>query len=131
MNNNKPFFISVFVACIILYAGAMMGVYLSKKEMPLLVWILIPLYALVTFILFKLISSSIQKTPTRFVTSVYTSVLVKLFLSLTIVGVYFFLQLPGKKALALATLVIYTVFTIVLIRSLLPLVRKNDQTQNA
>ena len=52
------------------------------------------------------------------------SVLVKLFMSACIVGGYFYLQLPGKKALAMAIMGIYAVYTTVLIRALLPVIRQ-------
>jgi len=85
---------------------------------------LIPLYGVVTYFLYQMIASSSAKSPQRFVASVNGSVLIKLFMSACIVGGYFYLQLPGKKALALAIMGIYTVYTTVLIRELLPVIRK-------
>lgn len=124
--NLKPIVVSVVIASLVLFAGAYFGQYLSKKEMPALVWMLIPFYAVITILLYRMITRAIQKTPTRFVTAVYASVLVKLLLSILIVGVYFFLQMQGKKALAVSVMGIYFVFTVVLIRALLPVVRSED-----
>jgi hypothetical protein len=45
-------------------------------------------------------------------------------MSACIVGGYFYLQLPGKKALAMAIMGIYAVYTTVLIRALLPVIRQ-------
>lgn len=128
--NLKPFYTSVLVSTVLLYAGAYLGTYLSKKEMPVFVWFLIPLYAILTIVLFRIIANSVQKNPTRFVTAVYASVLIKLLLSMSIVGVYFFMQYPGKKAFAIAMLGIYAVYTSVLIRSLIPIV-KGDKPQTS
>lgn len=124
--NLKPIVVSVVIASLVLFAGAYFGQYLSKKEMPAFVWMLIPFYAVITILLYRMITRAIQKTPTRFVTAVYASVLVKLLLSILIVGVYFFLQMQGKKALAVSVMGIYFVFTVVLIRALLPVVRSED-----
>ncbi len=123
--NLKPVLMSVSLAIVLLYAGAYLGEYLSHKVLPGIVWGLIPIYGVLTVLLFRMISASVQKNPTRFVTSVYASVLIKLMLSVMIVGVYFYIQYPARKAFTIAIMGIYAVFTFVLIRSLLPLVRSN------
>jgi hypothetical protein len=48
-------------------------------------------------------------------------------MSAIIVGGYFFLGLPGKKALALAVMGIYAVYTTILIRALLPILRNSSK----
>ena len=97
--------------------------FLVKKPMPDVIWVLIPLYGVVTYFLYQMIASASAKSPHRFIASVNASVLVKLFMSAIIVGGYFFLQLPGKKALAMAIMGIYAIYTTVLIRALLPVIR--------
>jgi hypothetical protein len=47
-------------------------------------------------------------------------------MSACIVGGYFYAQLPGKKALAFAVMGIYAIYTTVLIRALLPVIRKGN-----
>lgn len=122
--NARAFLIPLTVATVLLYVFAIVILFLVKKPMPDAVWVLIPLYGVVTYFLYQMIASASAKTPHRFIASVNASVLVKLFMSAIIVGGYFFLQLPGKKALALAIMGIYAIYTTVLIRALLPVIRK-------
>jgi hypothetical protein len=122
--NTRAFLLPLTIATVLLYVAAMIILFLVKKPMPDAVWVLIPLYGVVTFFLYQMIASASAKTPHRFIASVNASVLVKLFMSAIIVGGYFFLQLPGKKALALAIMGIYAIYTTVLIRALLPVIRK-------
>jgi hypothetical protein len=122
--NTRAFLLPLTIATVLLYVAAMIILFLVKKPMPDAVWVLIPLYGVVTFFLYQMIASASAKTPHRFIASVNASVLVKLFMSAIIVGGYFFLNLPGKKALALAIMGIYAIYTTVLIRALLPVIRK-------
>ncbi len=126
--NSRAILLPVTIATVLLYVIAMVVLFLSKKEMPSVVWILIPLYGVVTFILYRMIRSAANKSPHRFVASVNGSVLIKLFMTAIIVGVYFFLNLPGKKAVALAVMGIYAVYTTVLIRALLPVLRDGKKS---
>lgn len=122
--NTRVFLIPLTIATVLLYVLAIAVLFIVKKPMPDAVWVLIPLYGVVTFFLYQMIASASTKTPHRFIASVNASVLVKLFMSACIVGGYFYAQLPGKKALALAVMGIYAIYTTVLIRALLPVVRK-------
>lgn len=121
--NARAFLIPLTVATVLLYVIAMVILFLVKKPMPDAVWVLIPLYGVVTYFLYQMIAAASSKTPHRFIASVNASVLVKLFMSACIVGGYFYLRLPGKKALAFAIMGIYAVYTTVLIRALLPVLR--------
>jgi hypothetical protein len=122
--NARAFLIPLTIATVLLYVLAFAVLFLVKKPMPDAVWVLIPLYGVVTYFLYQMIASASAKTPHRFIASVNASVLVKLFMSACIVGGYFFLQLPGKKALALSVMGIYAIYTTVLIRALIPVIRK-------
>lgn len=122
--NSKAFLIPLVIATIVLYVLAIAVMFLVKKPMPDAVWVLIPLYGVVTYFLYQMIASSSAKSPHRFVASVNGSVLIKLFMSAIIVGVCFYLKLPGKKALAFAVMGIYVIYTTVLVRELLPVLRK-------
>ena len=122
--NARAFLIPLTIAIVLLYVLAFFVLFLVKKPMPDAVWVLIPLYGVVTYFLYQMIASASAKTPHRFIASVNASVLVKLFMSACIVGGYFFLQLPGKKALALSVMGIYAIYTTVLIRALIPVIRK-------
>lgn len=122
--NSKAFLIPLAIATIVLYVLAIAVLFLVKKPMPDAVWVLIPLYGVVTYFLYQMIASSSAKSPHRFVASVNGSVLIKLFMSAIIVGGYFYLKLPGKKALALAVMGIYAIYTTVLVRELLPILRR-------
>jgi hypothetical protein len=122
--NSRAFLIPLTIATVLLYVLAIVILFIAKKPMPDAVWVLIPLYGVVTYFLYQMIASASAKTPHRFIASVNASVLVKLFMSACIVGGYFYLQLPGKKALAMAIMGIYAVYTTVLIRELLPVIRR-------
>lgn len=122
--NARKFLIPLTIATTLLFVVAIVVLFLVKKEMPSVVWALIPLYGIVTFLLYQMLCNASKKSPARFVASVNGSVLIKLFMSAMIVGVYFYLGLPGRKALALAVMGIYAVYTTVLIRALLPEMRK-------
>jgi hypothetical protein len=121
--NTRSFLIPLAIATVLLFVVAVIVLFLAKKTMPSVVWALIPLYGIVTFILYQMIKNASTKSPARFVASVNGSVLIKLFMTACIVGGYFYLNLPGKKALALAVMGIYAVYTTVLIRALLPVIR--------
>jgi len=121
--NTRSFLIPLAIATVLLFIVAIIVLFLAKKTMPSAVWALIPLYGIVTFILYQMIKNASTKSPARFVASVNGSVLIKLFMTACIVGGYFYLNLPGKKALALAVMGIYAVYTTVLIRALLPVIR--------
>jgi hypothetical protein len=122
--NSRAFLIPLTIATVLLYVLAFIILFIVKKPMPDAVWVLIPLYGVVTYFLYQMIASASARTPHRFIASVNASVLVKLFMSACIVGGYFFMQLPGKKALALAVMGIYAIYTTVLIRALIPVIRK-------
>jgi hypothetical protein len=125
--NTKKFLIPLSVATVLLFVIAMIVLFLVKKEMPSAVWALIPAYGIVTYLLYQMICNASKKSPARFVASVNGSVLIKLFMSAIIVGVYFYMGLPGRKALALAVMGIYAVYTTVLIRALLPVLRNPNK----
>ena len=124
--NSRAFLIPLTIATVLLYVLAFAILFIVKKPMPDAVWVLIPLYGVVTYFLYQMIASSSSKSPHRFIASVNASVLVKLFMSACIVGGYFYAQLPGKKALAFAVMGIYAIYTAVLIRALLPVIRKGN-----
>jgi len=122
--NTKAFLLPLTSATVLLYVLAVVVLFVVKKPMPDAVWVLIPLYGVVTYFLYQMIVSSSAKSPIRFIASVNASILVKLFMSACIVGGYFYLQFPGKKALAMAIMGIYATYTSVLIRALLPVIRQ-------
>jgi hypothetical protein len=122
--NARKFLIPLVIATVLLFVLALAVLFLVKKEMPPVVWGIIPFYGIVTYFLYQMLCHASKKSPARFVASVNGSVLIKLFMSALIVGVYFYLGLPGRKALALAVMGIYGVYTTVLIRALLPEMRK-------
>jgi hypothetical protein len=125
--NTRAFLVPLAIGTIILFIIAIVALFLVKKPLPNVVWALIPLYGIVTYFLYQMISHSSTKSPHRFVASVNASVLIKLFMTAIIVGVYFALGYPGRKALALSVMGIYAVYTTVLIWSLLPILRKDNK----
>lgn len=125
--NSRSFLLPLTIATVVLYIVAFIVLFLVKKNLPPIVWALIPAYGIVTFMLYRMIHKATSKTPTRFVTSVNASIMIKLFMTACIVGIYFYLGLPGKKAVALAVMGIYAVYTTVLIRALIPVLRKGNK----
>ena|SRR6185436_20235550 len=125
--NSRAFLLPLAIATIILFVIAMIVLFAVKRELPSIVWFLIPLYGIVTFMLYQMIKNATIKTPARFVATVNGSIMIKLFMTALIVGVYFYLDMPGKKALALAVMGIYAVYTTVLIRALIPVLRKGKE----
>jgi hypothetical protein len=127
--NSRAFLVPLTVATVVLFIIAMLVLFISKRELPPIVWVLIPLYGVVTYLLYMMIKNTVAKTPHRFIATVNGSVMIKLFMTALIVGVYFYLGLPGRKALALAVMGIYAVYTTVLIRALIPVLRKGNKPQ--
>jgi hypothetical protein len=124
---KSSFALKLIIAGIVLVAIALILQSVLHKEVPMLVWFLIPLYALVTWLLYYMIGSASKKSPHRFVAAVNGAVIIKLFLTAGIVAAYLFLGYPGKKALALSVMGIYLVNTAVLIWALIPALRgKNN-----
>jgi len=125
--NSRAILIPLTIATVLLFIVAMIVLFVVKKELPPIVWILIPVYGIVTFLLYQMIKNTTAKTPARFIATVNGSVMIKLFMTALIVGVYFFLDLPGRKGLALAVMGIYAVYTTVLIRALIPVLRNGNK----
>ena len=96
----------------------------SGKTLPDAVWYLIPGYALMTLLLYRIVAGAGKKSPHRFVAAVNGSVTIKLLVTAATAGVYFMAGMPHRKAFALALLGIYLVFTAILIAALLPELRK-------
>jgi hypothetical protein len=128
--NARSFLVPLTIATVVLYVIAIAVLFLIKKPMPPIVWGLIPFYGIVTFFLYQMIRRAGEKSAPRFVASVNASVLIKLFMTAMIAGVYFFLGLPGKKALALAVMGIYAIYTFVLISALLPVLRNTGNKKD-
>ncbi len=110
-------------------AAALTGIALavshfSGKVLPAAVWYLIPGYALLTLLLYRIVAGAGKKSPHRFVAAVNGSVTIKLLVTAATAGVYFMAGMPHRKAFALALLGIYLVFTAILIAALLPELRK-------
>ena len=80
--NTKAFLVPLTIATVLLYVIAIVVLFLVKKPMPDVIWVLIPLYGVVTYFLYQMIASASAKSPHRFIASVNASVLVKLFMIL-------------------------------------------------
>ena len=118
------FLIKLLAASGFIAGVALLAQQLAHTALPLLSWMLIPVYGFLTLLLFSLIKGGAAKSPHRFVASVNGAVLIKLFVTAAIVATYLFLGLPGKKAFALSVIGIYGVFTAVLLWGLVPLLRQ-------
>ncbi len=118
----------VTAVALALYLLAIVAVFGFSKSLPTIVWWLIPFYGILTILLYGNISRSVQKSPTRFVTAVYGAVLIKLMISILIVAAFLYLQPYGRKAFVVAIMGIYSLNSVVLIRSLLPVLRSNNSS---
>ncbi|MFN0032940.1 MAG: hypothetical protein ACKVOR_12335 [Flavobacteriales bacterium] len=81
--------------------------------------VLIPAFAVLTFLLYKNILHSTAKSPKRFVAAFIGAVSIKLFACALFIGLYLYLGGEGRITVALATMAVYLVFNILLVRSLM------------
>ncbi len=84
---------------------------------------LIPAFAVLTFLLYKNILRSHAKSPKRFVAAFIGAVSIKLFACAIFLGVYMYNNGEGRVIIAIATMLIYLVFNVLLIRFLMAAVR--------
>jgi hypothetical protein len=56
--NARAFLIPLTIATVLLYVLAMVVLFVVKKPMPDVIWVLIPLYGVVTYFLYQMIASS-------------------------------------------------------------------------
>jgi hypothetical protein len=122
--SRRSMMIWLLAGTAVLYAGGIAISYASGKVMPVAVWVLIPAYAALTYLLFSIIMGSGKKSPQRFVAAVNGSVTIKLLLTAAIAGGYFVSGMPHRKAFALALFCIYLIFTAILLKVLLPALRQ-------
>ncbi|MDZ4822928.1 MAG: hypothetical protein SH856_05675 [Flavobacteriales bacterium] len=119
----RIFIVQLLLAAVVLYALAAVAIFIARSTMPWMVWLLIPVYGAFTLFLYRMIAKASEKSPHRFVSAVNASVVIKLMVTATIVGIYMALKMPHPKALALAAMGIYLVYTFVLVRALLPVLK--------
>ena len=108
----------VLTCCLILVLGYILG-RSSTLVIPSGVWILPFIYLAISLLTYRLLASGAQKSPHRFVLGMNLSVLIKLLTSASICAIYFALGFPEKITFAIAVLLNYVIFTIVLMRTLL------------
>lgn len=115
---NKLVVELILTCCLILAIGYILG-RSSTLVIPSGVWILPFIYLLISILTYRLLASGAQKSPHRFVLGMNLSVLIKLLTSASICAIYFAMGLPEKMTFAIAVLLNYVIFTIVLMRTLL------------
>ena len=92
---------------------------------PLGVWALIVIYPVLTWLMFRMISGTRDKSPARFVATVNGTVVIKLMASAAMAGTYFYFNKESAKVFALALMGVYLVNTFVLTRAALALMRQS------
>lgn len=94
--------------------------------LPIGVWVLVVIYPALTWLLFRMISGTRDKSPARFVATVNGTVIIKLMASAVIAGTYFYFNKETAKVFALALMAVYLVNTVVLTKSALGLMRQSN-----
>ncbi|MDZ4749971.1 MAG: hypothetical protein SGI87_00035 [Flavobacteriales bacterium] len=114
MKNSTSFLLKLIILIVLVGACIFAANFSQKVTIPEISYVLVLLYGLITFLLYRNIISATKKNPQRFVTAVMGSIIVKLFTSAIIVTVYVVLKQPNRVELALSLFFIYAVFTALL-----------------
>lgn len=99
---------------------------LTELQVPILLFVATVVFGLLTYGIYRFLSKSNAENPKRFVSHFMGAIGIKLFASLILVVVYLmFGHQESKMILALGVMFVYMTFNILLIKKLLPEVRKN------
>jgi hypothetical protein len=90
--------------------------YSGKAELPSVVAIIVVFFALLNQFLYNQLQKANAKSPQRFVTAFTGTIAIKLFAAMGVALATILLDKPHKLELAVSILVIYSAFTLVLIR---------------
>lgn len=97
--------------------------YSGKAELPNSVAIIVVFFALLNILLYRQLQKANRKSPQRFVTAFTGTIAIKLFAAMGIALVAILLDKDHKLELAVSILLIYTCFTLVLIRYVVKQIR--------
>lgn len=113
---SKMFYVWLFIAGAVLLVT--MFLLQQSLDLPLALYFSIVGFGVLTFLLYRNILKANERSPRRFVTAFMGSVSIKLLLTALVVGVLIYFDKPHKAQLAIGMMVIYVVYTFVLVRSL-------------
>lgn len=97
--------------------------YSGKAELPTTVAVIVVVFALLNMLLYNQLQKANQKSPQRFVTTFTGTIAIKLFAAMGIALATILLDKTHKLELAVSILLIYTCFTVVLIRYVVKQIR--------
>ncbi|MEY3397670.1 MAG: hypothetical protein RL220_264 [Bacteroidota bacterium] len=110
----KSFLSKVVILAIALCAGIFAVTRFAGIPIPPAAYGVVVAFALLTWILYRNIMSSVARNPRRFVSAIMGSVTIKLLACAVFVAVYAYLKLPGKVEMALTLFMIYAANTALL-----------------
>lgn len=113
---SKTFYVWIAVATVALLGG----IYLLQNvfDLPWVLYLNTLGFGVLTLLLYRNILKANEKSPRRFVTAFMGSVTVKLLLTAVIVGILLYFDKTHKSQIAVGMMVIYLVYTLVLVKSL-------------
>lgn len=90
----------------------------TPLDLPVALYVSVVGFGLLSFFLYRNILKANEKSPRRFVTAFMGAVTIKLLLTAAVVGILIYFDKAHKTQLAVGMMVIYLVYTVVLVRSL-------------
>lgn len=113
---SKMFYVWLVVAALAMLAACYF--LQTPLNLPIALYPAIIGFGVLSFLLFRNIIKANEKSPRRFVTAFMGSVTIKLLLTATVVGILIYFDKAHKTQIAVGMMVIYLVYTLVLVRSL-------------
>ncbi len=119
MKPTSKFNITIAIFALIMAAGSYLYIRYFSPELTLAV-ISVPIYlALVVMYINWSVTKANEKSPARFITAFMGGVTIKLLVTAASVGIFAYLNKGQKVEVALVIGVIYIIYTIILVSSLL------------
>lgn len=91
---------------------------LPNVQIPLVSYIFLGLFAIITFLIHQWLVAANQKSPQQFVTFFMGSITLKLFFTVTLLFVYLYLNREQRVPVALSFMSTYLLFTVIEVVSL-------------
>lgn len=92
--------------------------FLTNAHIPLISYIFLGLFAIITFLIHQWLIAANQKSPQQFVTFFMGSITLKLFFTVTLLFVYLYLNREQRVPVALSFMTTYLLFTVIEVVSL-------------
>lgn len=92
--------------------------YIANVQIPIVSYLFLGLFAIITFLIHQWLIAANQKSPQQFVTFFMGSITLKLFLTVTVLFVYLYLNREERIPVALSFMSTYLLFTVIEVVSL-------------